>query len=399
MTLSPQKLALVITLAAGVQPALAAAPAEGYFSLRGTTHNGQQVANAVQPVLNQLLASGTLTSEQIKSLEKLHAQLAGQPGGVGATFEQLAGSPHAHLATATQNTTQQLSNQLLSTLRALPATDDGRFWAQVLGNAGSLDGQRGSDGMDYSTHGMLLGADWALDHAWRIGVTGAKSTSQLDALRFGATLDSWHLGAYAVRQDGPMALRLGAFYSSHAGTDKRNVEILGGRDSLKGRYDAQSQTAFAEVGYQLGGGDFNAEPFASLGYQRYHRDSFQETGGITALNVGGQTQQNLSSTLGVRLAKPYRLNNQMSLTPHLSTGWKHLYGEVDSEVRQSFRYAAGHVRDFTITGADLDRNSLSLQAGLDLALSSQHSLGLLYTAEAGTHSRSQGLTGQWQMQF
>ena len=132
-------------------------------------------------------------------------------------------------------------------------------------------------------------------------------------------------------------------------------------------------------------------------YQRYSRDSFKEQGGPAALNVDAQTQQNLSSTLGLRLATVYRFDNQMSLTPHLSTSWKHLYGDVDSQVRQSFRQ--GGIDDFTIQGSSLDRNSLSLLAGLDLNLSSNHSLGLAYMAENGTHSSNQGLMGQWRMRF
>jgi len=35
----------------------------------------------------------------------------------------------------------------------------------------------------------------------------------------------------------------------------------------------------------------SVEPFAGLGYQRYHRDGFKERGGLTALNVGSQTNR------------------------------------------------------------------------------------------------------------
>lgn len=376
-----------------------AAPVDSYLTQRATSHNGLQVAKVLEPALIRLLESGELTSEQIKALEKFGDALDKQPGGIGASLEQLAGSQNANLAGATQNTTQQLSSQLLSTLRTLPADDNGRFWVQGLGNGGSLDKQGGSAGLKHDTHGLLLGADWALDHAWRVGVMGAKSSSNLNAQRFSADLDSWHLGGYAVRTDGPLALRLGAIYSDHAGQNKRNVNLLDYKEQLKGSYNAQSQTLFSELGYQLGSADVSVEPFAGIGFQRYHRDSFKETGGLTALNVGAQTQQNLSSTFGLRLATVYRFDQQISLTPHLSTGWKHLYGEVDSKVRQSYRALPGLTDGFTINGTSLDRNSLDLQAGLDLALSTQHTLGLTYSAQAGTNSRNQGLMGQWRMSF
>ncbi|AZE86662.1 Outer membrane autotransporter barrel [Pseudomonas orientalis] len=374
-------------------------PYAGYLIGQATSYNGVQVAKVLEPALLDLLNSGELTSEEIKELQKVNEALAGQPGGIGAALEQLAGSQNANLATATHAVTGQIGNQLLSTLRALPADENNHFWVQGLGNDGRLDPRSGSAGLKQGTRGLMLGVDWAVDPVWRMGVMGAKSTSKLDAQRFSAELDSLHLGAYAVRQDGPLALRLGAIHSSHAGTNRRNVNLLDYKDQLKSRYDAQSQTLFSELGYQLGSQDFNVEPYAGLGYQRYHRESFKESGGLTALNVGAQTQQNLSSTVGLRLATVYRFDNQVSLTPHLSAGWKHLYGAVDSQVRQTYRNTPIALDGFTITGTSLDRDSLDVNAGLDLALSRQHTVGLAYSGRVGTHSRDQGLKGQWTMNF
>ena len=372
---------------------------DDYLTRHATTDNGRQVANVLNPAINRLLQSGKLTPEEIKKLEKVAEALKQQPDGLGAALEQLAGSQNANLAAATQNTTQQLSNQLLTILRTLPSDDDGHFWVQGLGNSATLDKQGGSAGLKQGTQGLMLGADWALDHAWRVGVMGAKTTSNLDAQRFSGDLDSWHLGGYAVHQDGPLALRLGAIYSDHAGQNKRSVHLLDYKEQLRGGYDAQSQTVFSELGYQLGSEDVSIEPFAGIGYQRYHREGFKEKGDLSALNVGPQTQQNFNSTVGLRLATVYRFDNRMSLTPHLGTGWKHLYGDIDSRVRQSYRVAPGLIDSFAINGTALDRDSLSLSAGLDLALSPQHSVGLIYNGEAGTNSHSQGLTGQWQMRF
>ena len=374
-------------------------PYPGYFIGQASTYNGVQVAKVLEPALLELLKSGELTSEKLKELQKVNDALAAQPGCIGAALEQLAGSQNANLLSATHAVTSHISSQLLSSLRNLPDDDNGRFWVQGVSNGGHLDQRSGSAGLKHDSKGLMLGADWAVDNAWRVGVMGAKSASDLKAQRFSTELDSLHLGAYAVRQDGPLALRLGAIYSSHAGTNRRDVNLLVYKDSLKSRYDAQSQTLFSELGYQLGSQDLHIEPFAGLGYQRHHRDSFKESGGLTALNVGAQTQQNLNSTVGLRLATVYRFDDQVSLTPHLSAGWKHLYGAVDSQVHQTYRNAPVALDGFTITGTSLDRNSLDVNLGVDLALSKQHTLGLAYSGQAGTHSRNQGLKGQWTMSF
>lgn len=54
---------------------------------------------------------------------------------------------------------------------------------------------------------------------------------------------------------------------------------------------------------------------------------------------------------------------------------------------------------FNVEGSALDRDSLLLEAGLDVGLSARHSLGLGYTGELGNNSHNHALTGQWQMRF
>jgi outer membrane autotransporter protein len=382
-----------------------------YFSDQATTRNGQQVARVMDSAMHTLLESGELNEWEEHQLDSLARELGNlAPGRVGAVLEQLAGSQNANLGTATQDSMKQLNASLLSAMRQLSdgrnvsdGAGNGRVWLQALGDAGKLDGQHGSAGLDRRTKGLMLGGDWAVNDAWRVGVVGAKSASDLSAKRFKGDLDSWHLGGYAVRQDGPMALRLGAIYSNHAGQTKRSVDFdfVDYREQAKGKYNAQSQNAFAELGYQLDKGSFSIEPFAGVGYQRYHRDRYTEKGRFTALKVGTQTQENLSSTFGLRMASAFELDNRMTLKPHLSTSWKHLYGDVDSSVRQSSAWVKRPTfnSDFSIKGTSLDRDSLALHTGLDLAVSAQQTVGLAYTAEVGSNSHQQGLVGNWRMEF
>lgn len=382
--------------------------ADFHFVDHATTRNGRQVSRVLDAAVKTFLEYGEPTPWEENRLEEIGFELGNlAPGRLGGVIEQLAGSQNANLGTATQNSLKQINSNMLATLRKLSDNRDdarnGRVWLQVLDNTGSLDKQHGSAGLQQRTQGLMLGSDWAVDDAWRIGVMGAKSASDLSAKRFKGELDSWHLGAYAVRQDGPLALRLGAIYSSHAGQNKRTVDFNFHhyREQAKSKYDAESQNAFAELGYQLDLGNLQVEPLAGIGYQRYQRDRYKEKGGFAALNVGAQTQENFSSTFGVRMTGAFELGNRMILKPHLSTGWKHLYGDVGSSVRQSSSWVKrpGFNSDFTVQGTSLDRDSLALRTGLDLALSAQHSLGLAYTAEAGSNSRHQGLVGQWTLAF
>ncbi|KAE9638295.1 autotransporter outer membrane beta-barrel domain-containing protein [Pseudomonas sp. PB103] len=318
-------------------------------------------------------------------------------------LEQLAAGSNANLAKATLSAVTPVNDSLLSAMRQLdpgkPSTrandGNGRVWVQALGNSGKIDRDTDST-LKHATQGLVAGADWRLDEQWHVGIIGGKSQTKLDARHSDGDLDSWHLGAYAVRQDGPLALRFGATYASHDGSSKRRVAFNGFSDRLKGSYDASTQQAFAEAGYNFGEGDITLEPFANLGYQRYQRDSYSEKGGDAALKVHGQSQNNLTSTFGLRVAKTNTLDNGMHLTPRLSAGWKHTYGELDLHTRQQL--LNGGI-DFEIAGAQLDRNSLSVDAGLDLALSANHTLGVGVTGDVASDSRNTGVMGQWRMAF
>jgi outer membrane autotransporter protein len=371
----------------------------------------QSVAAATQPPVTNPVATVPKASSPTNAA--VVALLSADKQTASIAIEQLAGGQNANLAKATLNSDSPISATMLSAMRQLDSAnsysnyskrnaprlaagseDNGRVWLQALGYGGTLD--RDYDALKHTTHGLVLGADWGIDEEWRIGVMSGKSETRLDSRGLDGDLDSWHLGAYALRQNGPMSLRLGATYSNHDGSTKRRVAFKGFSDRPEGRYDANTQQAFAELGYNLGRANVSIEPFASLGYQRYQRDTYTEKGGAAALRVQGQTQNNLNSTFGLRLAKLNTLDNGMQLTPRFSAGWKHTYGDVYSDTRQ--RLVTGG-KNFSVSGASLDRDSLLVDAGLDLGLSAKHTLGVGLTGEVGTDSRNHGVTGQWRMSF
>lgn len=383
------------------------------FSEYANSANGIRAANSLatmsknNALYNALLNTSTFTA--------------------GSAIEQLAGSGNANLTQATLNSSAQVGATMMSAMQtmgggsslmvgmsdthaptlaatAVPAAarnlNDpnarGRVWLQGIGSYGKLDGEHGSAGLEQRTKGSVLGVDWALTPMWHLGVLGGYSRTDLDSPGLDGKVNTWHVGAYAQRQDGPLSLRLGAAYSRHDGQSKRRVEFDGFSDRPKGNYDADSQQAFAELGYALGSGRLSVEPFANLGYQRYQREGYTEKGGAAALNVNSQNQDNISSTLGLRLAQLNRLDNGMSLTPRGSLGWRHMYGDVDSTTRQAFVLGGSA---FNVEGTALDRDSLMVEAGLDLGIAAGHTLGIGYNGELGGNSRNHALTGQWRMSF
>ncbi|WP_371317554.1 autotransporter outer membrane beta-barrel domain-containing protein [Pseudomonas gingeri] len=335
---------------------------------------------------------------------------------------QLSGAGNASLGAATLSGASQVGNSALAAMRQLGndptqrllagqngapgqvslsgrseiKPNESRVWVDALNNASAFDQPAGQKAFEQDTRGLVVGVDWALDNEWRMGLLGGKSQSKHKANRFEGGLDSWHVGTYALHQSGPVALRLGAVHSQHYGKTERNVEFSGYKDRLTGNYNANSQQAFAELGYNLGSGSLSAEPFASLGYQRYSRQGYKEKGGEAALKADAQTQSNFNTTLGLRTASIKHMDNKMSLAPRLSAGWKHLYGPVESTSTQS-NQVTGDV--FNTKGITRDRDTLVVEAGLDLNLSARHSIGVAYNGEVGNSSRTHGVMGQWKMSF
>ncbi|MBC3373060.1 autotransporter outer membrane beta-barrel domain-containing protein [Pseudomonas sp. SWRI92] len=314
-------------------------------------------------------------------------------------IDQLGGYDTADLGNSTLSSVAPISSGMLSAMgRNTPSGeyDNGQVWIQAIGNSGSLAKQLGSFALKHSTKGLMLGTDWAISSDWRLGIIGSKTQTRLDSYQFDGALDSWLAGAYALRQDGPLALRLGAVYGNHDGSTNRHVAFNGFRDRLKGRYDATTQQVFGQVGYNWVLGHFDIEPYAQVGYQRYQRDGYTEKGGDAALQYNGQSQHHYSSDLGLRLVRPFLFDRGTRLTPRLDIGWKHRYGDVRGSSDQ--RLADGG-SSYTIEGVELDRDSLLLQAGLDLAVSPRHTLGLSYSGETGQDNRNGALMGQWRMMF
>lgn len=370
--------------------------------------NGRNVANVIQ-------ASG--------SGELYQALLGSDVEQARRGLEQLAASSNASMASATLAGGAQVGGSMLSAMQQMGGNlqasllrEDGpqlaangvprdarglndpnaagRLWLQGLGSHGKLDADSGDIRQDSA--GAVLGADWALGSAWRLGVLGGYGRSDVDADNAGNDIDSLHLGLYAQHQSGPLALRLGASYSWHDNSGERDVDFSGFSDHLRADYAADSQQAFAELGYQLAEGRLLAEPFAAIGYQRYSHESYDEKGGAAALHVEQQDQDNVSSTLGVRVAHLGSLDNGMSLTPRASLGWRHTFGDLESSARQSF-LSGGDA--FSVEGAALDRNSLLVEAGVDLGINASQSLGLGYSGQLGGDAQNHALVARWQLAF
>ncbi|MER9948491.1 autotransporter domain-containing protein [Mesorhizobium sp. M0047] len=268
------------------------------------------------------------------------------------------------------------------------AADTDRFavWGQAFGSWGNTDSDGNAAAFDRSTGGLLAGADTQLG-TWRVGLLGGYSHSSFDAddRNSSGKSDSYHLGLYGGTNWGAIAFRTGAAYSWNSLSTKRAVAFNGFTDGLSADYDAGTAQAFGELAYKADAGHFKFEPFANLAYVSVHTDGFSETGGAAALTSAGSTTDATFTTLGLRASTDLGLG-EIKATVRGMLGWRHAFG--DDTPASSFAFAGGDL--FTIAGVPVARDAAVVEAGLDLNMSANATLGLSYTGQFGGGTVDQG---------
>ncbi|WP_292190062.1 autotransporter domain-containing protein [Mesorhizobium sp.] len=268
------------------------------------------------------------------------------------------------------------------------AADTDRFavWGQAFGSWGNTDSDGNAAAFDRSTGGLLAGADTLLG-GWRIGLLGGYSHSSFDAddRNSSGKSDSYHLGLYGGTNWGAIAFRTGAAYSWSSLSTKRTVAFNGFTDGLSADYDAGTAQVFGELAYKADAGHFKFEPFANLAYVSVRTDGFTETGGAAALTSAGSTTDATFATLGLRGSTDFALGG-INATARGMLGWRHAFGDVTPI--SSFAFAGGDA--FTIAGVPIARDAAVVEAGLDLNMSANATLGVSYSGQFGGGTVDQG---------
>ncbi|RXT17305.1 MULTISPECIES: autotransporter domain-containing protein, partial [unclassified Bosea (in: a-proteobacteria)] len=77
-------------------------------------------------------------------------------------------------------------------------------------------------------------------------------------------------------------------------------------------------------------------------------------------------------------------------------GWRHGFGELTPQAKTAFALGTTPARVFA---AQIDREAVVAEAGLDWRISQATALGLTYSAAIGERSRDHALKGRVEMKF
>jgi outer membrane autotransporter protein len=264
------------------------------------------------------------------------------------------------------------------------------FWGQGFGSWGSTDGNGNAAALSRTTGGFLTGGDaFAFDRV-RIGAYGGYSRSTFNVNDRGSSgfSDNYHLGVYGGSQWGALGFRTGASYTWHQIGTSRSVVFPGLAEQMSSHYGAATSQVFGDLGYRIDVGrtmvgKLALEPFANLAYVNLWTGGFGETGGPAALTGRSSSTDVTYTTFGLRGSSDFSLGG-MAAIARGSVGWRYAAGDVTPVSLLGF---ADGGTPFNVQGVPIARDSAVVEAGLDVRMFNNISVGLSYVGQTASHAQ------------
>lgn len=264
-------------------------------------------------------------------------------------------------------------------------------WAQALGSWGSHKGDGNAANTDHSLGGVISGLDVTFNGQWRVGLAGGYSQSVFKSPDVAASGSShnYHVALYGGGQLGAWGLRGGTSFSSSDITTSRRAGAVGLRGPQNGDYSANTTQVFGEVGYNTKFGVVALEPFANIAYVRVD-GGINETGVVAV--TGSSKLDTTYTTLGLRGATALT----STLTARGMLGWRHALGDVTPVAALAFQSGGAA---FTLAGSPIARNALVAEAGVDVAIAANATLGVSWTGQYADQSHDNAVKGNFRWSF
>ena len=228
-------------------------------------------------------------------------------------------------------------------------------------------------GTDFTTGGISAGADYRLCDGAAAGVTTGYSNTSTNG-RGSVKADSGKLGVYATAFD------RGFFFNGMLGGGLSDYDTrrhtLGG--TARGSTQGNELHALLGTGYTCRKGGWSMGPTASLRYGWVGMDGFTERGSLAPLRFGDQSEESLKSAMGLQASYSFRLG-KIALKPQLRAQWQHEYLDAARSIGGSFLPGGA----FTVSGPEIGRDSLLLDAGLLAQLTARLGIYAFYTGDLG----------------
>lgn len=353
--------------------------AQKRFQRAAANDNGRAVADAVQEQgFDNRLHNNIFVSTYDDNLSTAYSQLSGD---IYASLQTSLLQDN----TLTRNAVQQrmanvFANQAELLSQKLNAPLPSGVWGQLYNSNARWNSDNNAQSMKRSLTGFLTGIDSPSGEDWHLGVFTGYMHSSVQSGNASASIDSYQLGAYGGREWDKLKLSFGASASLHDIDSSRSFTFKEINDRNRADFKGSSYQAFAEFSYDIDTQIAQITPFAGLAYNHLKLNDFTENTTSSSLSGIGSNSDMVSTTLGLRLGQIYALSDTFSLGTVLSAGWQH-----NTSTQPSARLSFASGNNFKIDGLAQARDALLLQAGLQLNLKQNTSLGLSYQGQLAKH--------------
>lgn len=276
--------------------------------------------------------------------------------------------------------------------------DDPNFGVFLSGQGtfGDVYGNDQNAGFDFTTGGVLLGADYRIARNTTLGIYTGYQGTNADIGNGGKVKDdSAKFGLYASHSwDNGNWLSGSLGGGTHAYSTKR----LGIGDFARGDTNGMEFTSQIQIGHDFKAGSWTFGPTLEMNYAHVWIDRYTESGSLAPLVIEAQEADSLRSTLGGRASTVVEIDGTtIKLVPYVNIGWQHEFMDNRSAVNAAFANGTGGV--FSVSGAALARDSAVTGAGVEVRFTEAFSGGLGYNVEANPDYLNQSLTGSMTYRF
>ncbi|MGO4670185.1 autotransporter outer membrane beta-barrel domain-containing protein [Bosea sp. 2RAB26] len=231
-----------------------------------------------------------------------------------------------------------------------------------------------------------------------LAVSGGRSRASLPGLLGNIDADVFQAGLYGVTQLGLVKLGAAASYARLDNDVSRSIPALGSALSSSYATTAWSGRLQASASV-LSWNGFSLSPLAALQATRAHSPAVIEGNwagaNAGALALGKRNDVTSRSEAGVQLDADTVLGG-VPVTGYIRAAWAH-YFQRDADLTASLLGLPG--ASFAATGAQAERNSALVAAGITARISERVSLGLNLDGELSGNSRRLGGSAQLRVSF
>lgn len=275
-------------------------------------------------------------------------------------------------------------------------------WGSAYGSYGRTDGNAGigSAKRTIDDAHLATGIDVRLlpGTVAGVAVSGGKARASLPGVLGKIDADVFQAGLYGVTQLGPVKLGGALSYARLENDVGRGIPALG--SSLSSSYATTAWSGRLQASAALlNWNGFSFSPLAAIQATRARSPAVIEanwTGANAgALALGKRSDVTARSELGMQLDADTVVGG-VDVTGYVRAAWAH-YFRRDVDLTASLVGLPG--ASFTATGAEADRNSALVSAGITARLSERVSLGLNLDSELSHNSNRLGGSAQLRVSF